>query len=346
MPASFQSLDINDSPRQADRSSLLGCVFVAMARLLELVYDLFAGLVSSIKGCFRPGTTSVNGRTYKTIRPLGEGGFSYVYLVQETAPRRSLFALKKVRLQLPEHEDRFQKEIEAHKSVDSPHVLKLVDYEIVRDSKGTEGLLLLPYHHLGTVQDLIDNTPPRDFIPMPKIIKFAIGIAKGLQAFHTHNPPLAYRDLKPANVLIGEEDLVVLTDLGSVAEARVRITNRRDATVLQEHCAETVTATYRAPELFDPPTGSLVDERSDVWALGCTLYAMAYKSPPFDGTLTAVVNSRVRFPLGSDPYGQPFRNLIESMLVTSPASRPTIDVILSKCEALQSALGLASDSDV
>lgn len=54
-------------------------------------------------------------------------------------------------------------------------------------------------------------------------------------------------------------------DLGSVAPARVQITSRHEALALQELCAETATAPFRAPELFDPPSNGNIDERTDVW---------------------------------------------------------------------------------
>jgi serine/threonine kinase 16 len=69
-------------------------------------------------------------------------------------------------------------------------------------------------------------------------------------------------------------------DLGSVSPARVRITSRREAMALQELCAETVTAPFRAPELFEPRSDMIVDEKTDVWAFGCTVYAMAYRTSP------------------------------------------------------------------
>lgn len=69
-------------------------------------------------------------------------------------------------------------------------------------------------------------------------------------------------------------------DLGSVTQARVNITSRREALQLQELCAETCTAPYRPPELFEPPSSCVITETTDVWSLGCTIYAMAYKESP------------------------------------------------------------------
>merc|ERR1712224_454058 len=101
---------------------------------------------------------------------------------------------------------------------------------------------------------------------------------------HEHDPPWAHRDIKPANVLLGDGDVPVLMDFGSVKEARVHITNRTEALLLQEDAAQNCSMPYRAPELFDVPSDANIDERTDVFSLGATLYAMAYYYSPFECT--------------------------------------------------------------
>lgn len=208
----------------------------------------------------------VNGRRYNILKQLGEGGFGFVMLVKEKDVYGEPKALKRIRIQLPEHETRARKEIAAHGAVDSPHVLKLLDSDFVMSGGSvTDALLLLPFFPNGTVQDWIDRLLPDEFIPLNHILKLSMGIIKGLEAFHSLKPPLAFRDLKPANVLIGSNSEAVLMDLGSVAEARVNLGSRKDALALYDFCAETVTAPYRPPELYDPPSSGYVDESSDIW---------------------------------------------------------------------------------
>lgn len=76
-------------------------------------------------------------------------------------------------------------------------------------------------------------------------------------------------------------------DFGSVAEARVRISSRKEALALQEIAEQLCTPqyllilnaingltiiTFRAPELFNIESDCLIDERTDIWSLGCLLY--------------------------------------------------------------------------
>ncbi|KAI9356788.1 kinase-like domain-containing protein [Zopfochytrium polystomum] len=355
LPPSSSSSSSSSSfePIGARRNSLWN----RLLDVLAIVWEFVAALLAR----FRPAqVVRIGSRAFTVVRPLGEGGFSYVYLVRETTPGRSSstpLALKRVRIQLPEHEARLRAEIAAHAAVNSPHVIRLLDSAVVRNPPRlggvatgvggggggpqlhAEGLLLLPYMQAGTVQDLIDRTPARMFLELPRILRISLDVCAGLRAFHTRDPPLAFRDLKPANILLDDDGRAVLMDLGSVAPARVRIASRREAVALQELCAETVTAPFRAPELFDPPSDLVLDERSDVWALGCTVFAMAYRTSPFDGSMTAAVSGQVVFPTRTDPYGPAFRNLIRSVLVPDIKSRPTLDAVADKLQGLLTSVG-------
>lgn len=148
----------------------------------------------------------------------------------------------------------------------------------------------------------------------------------------TSNPgelqPWAHRDIKPANVMLSDEGAPILMDFGSALPARIPIKNRSIALACADDASEHCSMPFRAPELFDPPVGSILDEKVDVWSLGCTLYAMAYGHSPFEvegsSVVLAVRNGQYRFPSRDRGYTEEFRELIRFMLEVKPESRPDI----------------------
>ncbi|EJT50425.1 serine/threonine-protein kinase [Trichosporon asahii var. asahii CBS 2479] len=124
--------------------------------------------------------------------------------------------------------------------------------------------------------------------------------------------PYAHRDIKPGNIMLTDDDVPILMDFGS--------------------CINTMP--YRAPELFDVKTGTTLDEKVDIWSLGCTLFAVAYGYSPFetDGAsiAMAVLSGRYKHPAG---YSERVTKLIDAMLVPEPSKRPDIQKVIDLTEA-------------
>ncbi|KAM6504184.1 other/NAK protein kinase [Amanita muscaria] len=153
----------------------------------------------------------------------------------------------------------------------------------------------------------------------------------------TVHVPYAHRDLKPGNVMIADDGATpILMDFGSIVKARIKVENRSQALYHQDLAAEQSTMTYRAPELFDVKTGTTLDEKVDIWSLGCTLYALAYSRSPFETTQTteqggsiamAVLNAQYKHP-DTSKYSQGLRDLIDSTLKVDPKERPDIHEVI------------------
>lgn len=145
------------------------------------------------------------------------------------------------------------------------------------------------------------------------------------------------------NVLIADDgETPILMDFGSACPARIHIENRQEALSQQDLAAEQCTMPYRAPELFDVKTGTTLDEKVDIWSLGCTLYAMAYGQSPFEvnvdqggSVALAVLNNQYKFPTAEeDHYTQDVKDVITWMLTANPQKRPTIHQVLQKLNEL------------
>lgn len=157
----------------------------------------------------------------------------------------------------------------------------------------------------------------------------------------------------------------ILMDLGSLSPSPIAITSRSLAIAVQDTAAEHSTMPYRAPELFDVKTGSIVDTKVDIWSFGCTLYACLVGKSPFEarseetgGSLSmCVLGGDWRFPDESSntskgkgksnapaPTGSssgddgrrkisdPVKDTVRKCLQVEPAERPDIDELIEILE--------------
>ncbi|KAL4913820.1 kinase-like protein [Aspergillus aurantiobrunneus] len=183
--------------------------------------------------------------------------------------------------------------------------------------------------------------------------------------------PYAHRDIKPGNIMIDEDgQSPILMDLGSLAPSPIAITSRSLALAVQDTAAEHSTMPYRAPELFDVKTGSIIDTKVDVWSLGCTLYACLVGKSPFEarseetgGSLSmCVLGGDWRFPdeksgatkgkgkAGEEPkqdsataISAPIKDVVRRCLQVEPADRPDIDELIG---LLREVIRALPDDDV
>jgi serine/threonine kinase 16 len=151
----------------------------------------------------------------------------------------------------------------------------------------------------------------------------------------------------------------IIMDLGSIADSPIAITSRSLAIATQDIAAEHSTMPYRAPELFDVKTGTIIDTKVDIWSLGCTLYACLVGKSPFEmrsdetgGTLSmCVLGGDWRFPdegpqrqaKGKNAVGasssteggvisEPIKQVVRKCLTVEPNERPDIDELITMVE--------------
>lgn len=289
---------------------------------------------------------SINSSKYRVLEHLGDGGFSSVYLVEDTFTNKK-YAIKKIVCHGPEDQQAATKEIEYHSIVKHQNVIECVDSthtgtpDPVVNETG-ESYLVLPYYHKGTLsQELERRSRNNDHLSALNILNIFLQICEGVKAFHEVKPePLAHRDLKTANILLADGYTPIIMDLGSVAPARVKVCGAQDAQTLQDNAGERCSMPYRAPELFNVESYCMIDERTDIWSLGCILYALCFFKSPFDpvyergdSVALAVISANIDFPENS-PYNEDMHNLIMSMLKTNPMERPYIYSVIESVHDL------------
>jgi len=293
--------------------------------------------------CSSTSAIEINGRQYNTKRLLGEGGFSYVFLAEDADDPTRKFALKKI---LCHDEDALEvavREAELYSQFDHNNLLSIYDYTVVR-SKAVDGakevVMLMPLFRSGSLFDqLVTMEEAGNRYSETEALALFISICSGVAALHGNDPPLCHRDLKPANVMLSDQNSPVLIDFGSVSEARETVETRQRALEIEDQAAEHTTATFRPPELFDVKTGISLDERVDIWGLGCILYSIAFYKSPFDCELDggsialAVAAGRVEYP-EENPYSDDFCALIDFMLDPEIENRPFIADVIDRARTI------------
>lgn len=331
----------------------------------------FSGLNALYEAVNGGGDVWINENRFRILRQLGEGGFAFVYLVKEVVSDGEgiagkklknhshvsddgTYAMKKVLIQSEEQLALVREEIHVSSLFCHPNLLPLLDHAIIAVKENQQGAskheayLLFPVHLDGT---LFDNAKimqtKKEFYPTLTVLQIFRQLCAGLKHMHNFDPPYAHNDVKPGNVLItqrkGQPPLAILMDFGSTRPAKREIRSRSQALQLQEWAAEHCSAPIRAPELWDCPSHIDIDARTDIWSLGCTLYAIMYGVSPFEYALgesggslqLAIMNAQIKWPAGpSPPYPEPLHQFVLWMLQPQPAVRPYIDDIVIHVDKL------------
>lgn len=158
--------------------------------------DLLFSVLTKCLPCFpdlsSPSVT-INGTKYRILRLLGEGGFSYVYLVSQKNNPNNLYALKKIRCPYGGNDATFtnaMQEIRSyHRFAESrtPYIIHTIDESVVNENDGSRTFyILLPYFER-SLQDVINfNVLNSVTMEEEEVLKIFIGVLRGVQAMHKY----------------------------------------------------------------------------------------------------------------------------------------------------------------
>ncbi|HCS52845.1 MAG TPA: serine/threonine protein kinase, partial [Planctomycetaceae bacterium] len=208
---------------------------------------------------------------------LGRGEMSAVYMAEHIAMQRkcAIKVLPANRVKDTSYLGRFQREARAVATLDHPNIVRAYDVDQQNEGGAEIHFLVMEYVEGQSIEKLVNSKGPMPFVEIADIIRQA---AEGL--FHAHNAGLVHRDIKPGNLLVSQNGTVKLLDLGLARffkeDGEESLTIKHDEKVLG-------TADYLAPE--QAVDSHNVDQRGDIYSLGCTFYFALTGHPPFtDGT--------------------------------------------------------------
>ncbi|HEV3144581.1 MAG TPA: protein kinase [Gemmataceae bacterium] len=296
---------------------------------------------------------------YRIMKQLGRGGMGAVYLAQQTSLDRPV-ALKVMSPQWGDDAGfvaRFTREAYAAAQLSHHNIVQIYDFGAYRD---------LHYFSMEFVEgkSLGDMIKKEGKMDVEQAVGYTLQAARGLK--FAHDRGMIHRDVKPDNLLLNAQGIVKVADLGlvktpgAVDEPSAPETPKADdpakkpRSKLAESAATNVTRAglamgtpaYMSPE--QAKDAAHVDQRADVYSLGCTLYAMITGKPPFSGKSVFELFSKH----ASEPIVPPdvvikrvpkeISAIVQKMVAKKPEERfQDMDEVV---KALEQWLGIRSES--
>ena len=206
---------------------------------------------------------------YKLLNELGKGGMSSVYLAEHTSMHLpvAIKVLPVKRVSEKSYLERFQREAKASFRLRHDNIAGATNF----DHHGDLWYIVLDYIEGEDLHQKVKRTGP---LPVRDAVEYIRQAACGLQ--YAHEEGLVHRDVKPANLMLDTKGTVKILDLGLALDGdddeEGGLTKAHDEKVLG-------TADYLAPE--QSKNSHSADPRSDIYALGCTLYYLIVGRAPF-----------------------------------------------------------------
>ena len=248
---------------------------------------------------------------YRLRRVLGQGAMGIVWLAYDEVLHR-LVAVKEVQLPdgIPDAEanevrERSLREARAIAALTHPNVVSV--YDVAR--QGADPFVVMELLKGRSLAQVVNKVGRLNSAQAAVV---ADAVAAALDAAHRRG--VIHRDVKPGNVLVGDDGQVKLTDFG-IARNVSEVTMTSRGLVLG-------TPAYMAPEVAG---GEPVTSASDLWGLGATLFAAVEARPPYDaGDVLATVNEVVDGEVPVPTHAGPLLDVIAGLMVKDPAVRMSL----------------------
>lgn len=202
---------------------------------------------------------------YRLDEVVGQGGMGVVYRAHDLNLERTV-AVKVLGAACREDSDfiaRFRQEARIQAGLNHPNIATLFDFFVWNDMP----VAVIEFIAGESLRSLVDRSGPIPVhLALPMIVQALRGVAAG------HKRGIIHRDLKPSNLMMTAEGIVKITDFG--------IAKVRSETDLARVSTRIGSTSYMAPEQI---LGRPVDEKTDIYVIGGTLYELLTGRPPFQG---------------------------------------------------------------
>ncbi|HEY9717038.1 MAG TPA: serine/threonine-protein kinase [Trichormus sp.] len=245
---------------------------------------------------------------YRLIESLGSGGMGVVFKAQHILMNKTV-AIKMLHPQLIVSEHclgRFQQEAKAASHINHPNIISVFDFGTTESG---QPFIVMDYVRGRSLDDIIQEDGP---LAPERCLRIFVQVADALA--EAHKCGVIHRDLKPSNVMLVSD--------GNGGES-VRIVDFGIAKIVNSDTGNQLTKTgeiFGSPAYMSPEQcrGNVLDERSDIYSLGCVFYEALSGAPPFLGenmfeTMYFHLN-KVPVPLCLPPAAQCYRHRVEPII--------------------------------
>lgn len=209
---------------------------------------------------------------YEILRELGRGAMGVVYQARDPLIGR-MVALKTINSNLVDRPDlleRFYQEAQSAGKLQHPNIVTIFELGQEKDTP----FIAMEYLDGESLEKIIQRQMEQ---PMAMRIGFIVRVCQALE--YAHKNRVVHRDIKPGNIMVSSDGAVKVVDFGI---ARLVDFSRTHTNMMIG------TPAYMAPELFRKKRA---DERTDIWAVGVTLYELLSNQRPFTGEGYDIISS-------------------------------------------------------
>ncbi|MBN1487348.1 MAG: serine/threonine protein kinase [Anaerolineae bacterium] len=271
---------------------------------------------------------------YKVAGPIGQGGMGAVYRAEDMLLPGRVCALKEIAPDadinpemLTQLQDQFRQEAAVLARLDHPNLPKVSDYF----SQNRREYLVMDFVPGHDLREIVDQAQKKEqYLEEKKVLNWADQLCDALSYLHKQTPTILHRDIKPSNIKLTPSGLIKLVDFGLVK--LLSTDEARTVTVIQGRG----TAAYTPLEQYGGDDAH-TSTRTDIYALGATLYHLLTGKPPATARERFLDPEALETPRSINPRISPG---VERGILKALALHP--DDRLADVEALQELLHQAN----
>ncbi len=239
---------------------------------------------------------------YLVLSVIGQGGFGRIYKAEDLVLNHALRAIKEMRVNNLDYQEQqqaiaaFQHEASMLAGLMHPHLPRIYDHF---EDQG-HWYLVMDFIEGETLEERMQRMP-HHALPVPLAISYVLQLCSVLHYLHTRQPPVIFRDLKPANIMVSADHLLIPSTNDALASSFAQVLGKEVSSLYTKEDDHLYLIDFGIARLFKP--GQIKDTlalgspgyaapeqygkaqttpKADIYALGATLYAMLSGRDPGD----------------------------------------------------------------